>query len=220
MKLKNLICFTIVLTCFASAANAGRVSGNSDYGGNFSSSPKACTTTSTISYTSPSSSAFSFSCITDGATITAEAFIASTNSSLEMFDFEVTNAPSNYTLTLTSTGSPINSATDLGLFTCSPGGVDPPQCSNQLPSGVTTLSNYGSLVSNFVASFPVTGATSANTFVFFVALNDPNGSAASVSATLAPTVSATAPEPSAFTMLGAGLFAFAILRRRIVSTIR
>ncbi len=137
-----------------------------------------------------------------------------------MFDFEVTNAPSNYTLTLTATGAPINSANDLGLFICSLNAVDPPQCSGSLPQGVTTLSTYGSLVSNFVASFPVTGATSANAFVFFVALNDPNGSAASVSATSTPTVSASAPEPSAFTMLGLGLFAFAVLRRRMVAPIR
>jgi hypothetical protein len=213
MMLKKLIHVTTVLMCFATVANAGRVTGNSGYGGNFSSTPKACTASTTTSYAS-----FTFSCITDGATITAEAFISSSNSNFEMFDFLVTNAPSNYTLTLTATGAPINSATDLGLFTCDQNAVDPPQCSNQLPQGVTSATNYGTLVSSFVASFPVTGATSANAFVFFVALNDPNnGSSASVSATLAPTVSGNAPEPSAVTMLGLGLFAFALLRRRMAA---
>jgi hypothetical protein len=130
-----------------------------------------------------------------------------------MFDFDVTGAPGSYTLTLTSTGAPINSANDLGLFTCSPPSSTSPQCSNELPPGVTSTSTtYGSLLSSNVASFPVTGAPSADTFVFFVALNDPTGAAANVSAVLTPTATA-APEPRLLSLAGLGLMAFMVLGR-------
>jgi len=209
MKLIKTIRLTTALVCFSTLAIAGRVEGSSDYGGNFSSTPKACTSTPTTSYAS-----FTFSCASGGASITAEAFLASTNSDLEIFDFAVTNAPANYTLTLTATGAPINSVNDLGLFTCGTGAINPPQCSDQLPSGVTSASNYGTLLNSFMASFPVTGATSANRFVFFVALDNPTGSAASVSATLTPAVSGV-PEPAAFFLCGFGVVALVVARRRM-----
>lgn len=218
MTLTNLGRLTTVLVCFAAAANAGLIGGGSSYGENFSSTPAPCTSLTTTSFSS-----FTFSCDTDGATITAEAFTASVpalnGDTLEMFDFKVTDAPSDYTLTLTATGAPINSANDLGLFTCA-GVTDTPQCSNDLPMGVTSTSNYGSLESSFVASFPVTGATSGDTFVFFVALDDPNGTGASVNASLASTSSTATPEPGFFLLSGLCLLAFGLLGRKAAPIVK
>jgi hypothetical protein len=204
---KNLCLVTTFVMCFATAMHAGIISGSSSYGGNMSSSPASCTTSPTTSFSS-----FTFSCDTGDATVFAEAFTASTNSDLVMFDFSVTGAPSDYTLTLTSTGAPINSANDLGLFICDPSA--PPQCSNDLPPGVTSTSDYGSLLSADVASFPVSGAAPTDTFVFFVALDDPEGTAANVTASLEAATSAT-PEPNMLPLLGCGLLALMAFHRRI-----
>lgn len=203
-KLRNLSRVTIIVLCFATAMEAGIIAGSSNYGVNFN-APEACTTTATTFVNS-----YSFSCNTGSATVTAEAFTASTNSDLVIFDFQVTDAPGDYNLTLTSTGAPINSADDLGLFTCNPSA--PPQCSNDLPLGVTLTSNYGTLVDSNDASFPVTGASSADTFVFFVALDDPNAAAANVTATLTPT--SGAPEPATLPLAGGSLIALIWFLRR------
>jgi hypothetical protein len=198
-----------------------------------SSSPQSCTSTPVTSYTVDSAS-FSFACDISGADIMAEAFTASTDSDLIMFDFQVTNAPSDYILQLTASGAPINSSDDLGLFTCPP--AAPPQCGG-LPMGVAADSiTYGSLTGDNIATFPVTGATPSNSFVFFVALDDPQvcepgtpcptgpGNAcdpsvdtcvrtsANVTATFLPTTAT--PEPRLLPILGLGLLALVIVRWR------
>jgi hypothetical protein len=217
MTLKNLGRLTTVLVCFATAAYAGHIGGDSSYGETSGLLPEPCTSTTTTSF-----SPFTFSCDTDGATITAEAFTASVpalnGDTLEIFDFAVTGVSSGYTLTLTATGAPINSANDLGLFTCDTGVSDLPQCSNDLPPGVTSTSDYG-ILSGGVASFAVSSATSADKFVFFVALDegaDPSAlPAANVTASLSPTTTTTAtPEPRMLSLLGLGFLAIMAFRRK------
>jgi hypothetical protein len=228
VTLKSCSLIVTMLLGLCTFAQAGRVLNSSSYGGNFGfSTPATCGTSSTTPF-SVDSADFSFSCDSGGADITGEVFPASTRNDLIMFDFKVTNAPSNYILTLTANGAPINSANDIGMFLCD-GSSNSPQCGTS-PPGVNPA-DYGSLVGN-VATFPVTGAPPGSTFVFFVALNDPAlcgpaggcsdpcdpsvdtcvRQSASVHASLTPSTSAV-PEPRLLPLLGLGLLSFVSLRR-------
>jgi hypothetical protein len=222
------ICGTaIVILGLSVSAQAGRISGNSSYGGNFSSTAGACTSSSTDSFTDGSAT-FSYNCdLVGSTTIQAEAFLNSADAlnaainggDLVVFDFQVTNAPAGMDLVLTPNGAPIyvepsDSLPDLGLFVCSPGIPLPtdPQC---IPA-TTDLSGVdtGSLVgSNAVF------ATSSSTLTYYVVLQDPCEPAsttcvsASVNASFEPASTAT-PEPRLLPILGLALLAGLLIYRR------
>jgi len=211
MQLKSCGLSVALLLGLSVAANASRVVGSSSYGDNNSSSPQTCTSSTTTSFTG-----FTFSCDDTGtADITAEAFVSSNPSNdLLIYDFEVTNAPSDYTLALTATGDPI-SVNDIGLFyspSCT--SSTSPQCSNELPMGVTsTTTDYGSVSGNTVY-FPVSGASSSDSFVFFVALEDPEGGTpANVTASFVSPSSVPEPSFVVFACLGL-LGVIGVVRRR------
>jgi hypothetical protein len=202
MKLKNLCCMTALLLCLSAAANAGRVANNSSYGiGPFTITSCAL--------------ADCFSGDTLGSTISIEDFLATSETGITVYDFDISNPAPNFTLDIAVTGaSIISDPTDptqdgYGLFTCASGfPSNQPQCSNDLPFGVTSDSDYGSLSGNTV-SFPVMNATSGDDFVFFVAMD---GTPTSV---IGSYETSSVPEPRFLPLLAIGLLAaFVVFRRK------
>ena len=226
MKLTTCGLSAALLLGLSVTANAGHVFSSSDYGGNFNSNastnPGSCTSSPATAFTFESAT-FSYSCLLDGATITAESFVASTNSDLVVFDFMVSNEPSGMGLVLTPSGAPINSASDLGLFFCS-GGSTSPQCNGTSAAQVLSeIANDGSLIGGD-AVFP----HSSSTLTYFAVLNDPatpagcdpssppcTRTSASVTASFAPATAT--PEPRLLPILGLVMLAAILIHRRRVA---
>jgi hypothetical protein len=181
---KSFGIITVFLLSSCAAANAGKVNMTSDYGALFT-----ITSLGTV----------------DG--FSGESFIDSNN--LTMFDFELT-LPGTYTVELTAIGATITD--NYGLLTCPSPALTPPapQCSNDLPPGVNSSSDYGSLNgASTIATFPVTGAVAGDdTFVFFAELD--SNTVGSVSASIQSAV----PEPRLLPLVGFGLLAAFVLFRR------
>lgn len=208
MKLKSLFYRSALVLCFSAAANAGRVPNNSSYGdGPFVITPCAL--------------AVCFSGGTEGANISIEEFPATSVDGITVYDFDVTTPPSDFVLDIAVTGATIiNDPSDFstdgyGLFTCGSGFPEnQPQCSDDLPSGVTPASDYGSLSGN-TAVFPVTGASPDDNFVFFVATE---GTPTSVIGSFEG--ASSVPEPRFLPVFGFGLLAAFVVfgrRRRLTS---
>jgi hypothetical protein len=189
MKLKVFVPFTLALFGFCVAAQAGRVVGSSNYGNE-----------------EPTTSCDP-GCLgeLDGATVTGE-FFTSAEGPL-VYDFKVTLAGS-YDVTLTSTD--LIDPDNFGLLTCDP--TNPVQCSNELPPGITTGSDYGTLDgTDKIATFDVSNALAgSDTYVFFVQLQNPQDP---VTINIAPATS-TVPEPRMLPLLGLGMLAAFVFFRR------
>jgi hypothetical protein len=189
MRFRNSCYLAVLALCFCAAANAATVKGNSGYGeiGLVIHPCTGCVSGPTL-----------------GATITGEDFDSTSLSDIEVYDFLVVNPPAEFNFFITATGAPINSATDLGLFTCDNSGFftgDYPQCSNFTPPA-----SIASSLSGNIASFLNVTASTGNTFDFFVALDVSNGPPTSVTASIA-----AAPEPRFLPLAGIGLLAALVL---------
>ena len=141
----------------------------------------------------------------DGATVTGESFTSAEGPLV--FDFKVTLA-GTYIVTLTSTD--LIDPDNYGLLTCDP--TNPVQCSDLLPPGVTTTSDYGTLdITDKIATFDVNNAVAgSDTFVFFVQLQNTDDP---VTINIAPSTS-TVPEPRMLPLLGLGMLAAFVFFRR------
>ena len=207
MKLTTFGFALVFLLSLSNAANAGRVTTNSSYGQIGLSIDTACADCTILN--------------TLGATITGENYDSTSQSGVVVYDFDVSNLMGAYTFDITAEGASIlaidpGGSQGYGVFTCSPpdsftmGGT--PQCSPDVPAGFNPGdTDYGSLNSN-VASFPVSGASSTDSFVFFVALDGPpTGVTASFE-------TSAVPEPRLLSLLGIVLVAgFILFRRRRVA---
>jgi hypothetical protein len=198
MRFRNTCYIGALVLCFCAAANAATVKGNSGYGeiGLVINPCAGCVSGPTL-----------------GATITGEDFNATSVSGIEVYDFLVVNPPADFSFFITAAGAPINSSSDIGLFTCDnpaffTGGY--PQCSNFTPPA----SDAGSLSGN-TASFLDITASPGNTFDFFVALNVANGPPTSVTASIAGV-----PEPRFLPLLSIGLLTALVFFRGFKSVAR
>jgi hypothetical protein len=221
VMLKRLGYVTAALLCFAAAASAARITGNSNYGGNMSSTPADCTASPTTSYSS-----FTFSCTTDGADIMAEAFAnsaymnsqSSNQSDFIVYDFQIVSSPlTDFVLTLKASGTGVSIADDesatqpaYGVFTCSGGPPFNPQCGPAPAEAQEANPPYVLDGATNTITFPVNDPDPAG-YTFFAVIYDPSGNAANVSAAISP--AASTPEPRTLTLLGFGLLAFLLFRR-------
>ena len=181
----------VLLFGLAATAQASRITGDSDYGSAPSIHP--CTT-----------STATFVCDVGSTGATAEEFIASNNSDIVVFDFQLNNPPSGPTFVLNVNSTATIS--DYGVFTCT-GGTE--QCGNP-PPNPTSYCPDDNCISGNVISLPLYGTAKA---VFFVALNDPQDGR--VPAEVTASIVGAVPEPQMFPMVGLALFAaFLLFRKR------
>ena len=161
--------------------------------------------------------------LTSAPGLFGEQFSASFSSDFHVWDFDVVNNLSNFTLTLTGSlpfianqtvnGQKVNG---FGMFVCSAGETSNPVSGERIctPSGdyssavIPSPDNGNSAAST--VSFTVPG--NGQGFVFFVVSEASIDSTATVTATI--TSAATVPEPSSWSLVIAGLIAVGFLAKR------
>jgi hypothetical protein len=214
VNLKGYWSLLVLLLALAASANATAIRGNSSYGtgnpANYSCldiQPNG--SLALPSMTSPTlNSATQIVCTTD---VTEQDFSASIGD--YVYDYMI-NDLTNFTLTITST-NPSVEFDDYGEFACAPpSGIE---CT----SGLTVNTNVVTPESS--VTFTVTGNNTSNPFVFFVSECTSNSSSSFCSAlspadlgpvSVTATVKAAAPEPHFLPLVGLGLLAAILIRRR------
>ncbi len=212
MNLKGYWSLLALLVALAASANATAIRGNSSYGtgnpANYSCFDILPDGDLSLIGSPTLNSSTAVNCATD---VTEQDFSASIGD--YVYDYAI-NDLTNFTLTITSS-NPSVEFYDYGEFACESGSVI--DCT----SGLTMNSDSVSPASS--VTFTVTGNNTSDPFVFFVAECTSNSSSSACTslpaADLGPvavtaTVMSSTPEPHLLPILGLGLLAAMLLRRR------